>query len=186
MADILELVHQRIFQSADMTCAMDWTFVGRDPTFYDVWVSRTLQRDLFFDIPADARLSHSFGASPVLASRDEDSDEASSSENKTEEEKLTFRGPLDGECYAGEPTLFCKDLWRMGRGRVAVVPSVNLEYSDEAVAKIKALKRDTSRWTVQENTEAARIQWVDTPPDMIKYMPGLGDMNWRPWNETFT
>lgn len=36
MEDILELIHQRIFQEADMTCAMDWTYVGSDPTFYDV------------------------------------------------------------------------------------------------------------------------------------------------------
>ena len=36
VTDILELVHQRLFQSAHMTCGMDWTYVGRDPTFYDV------------------------------------------------------------------------------------------------------------------------------------------------------
>ncbi|KAL9625885.1 MAG: hypothetical protein Q9204_007765, partial [Flavoplaca sp. TL-2023a] len=40
MEDILELIHQRRRQNADMTCAMDWTYVGRDPTFYDVWISR--------------------------------------------------------------------------------------------------------------------------------------------------
>jgi len=36
MEDILELIHQRLYQSADMSCAMDWTYVGSDPTFYDV------------------------------------------------------------------------------------------------------------------------------------------------------
>jgi alpha-1,3-mannosyltransferase len=36
MEDILELIHQRKFQGADQTCAMDWTYVGDNPTFYDV------------------------------------------------------------------------------------------------------------------------------------------------------
>lgn len=35
-----------------MTCAMDWTYVGRDPTFYDVWVTRSIRGDSFFEIPA--------------------------------------------------------------------------------------------------------------------------------------
>lgn len=38
MEDILELIHQRKLQRADQTCAMDWTYVGEDPTFYDIWM----------------------------------------------------------------------------------------------------------------------------------------------------
>lgn len=53
MEDILELVYQRSLLGADMTCAMDWTYVGRDPTFYDVWISRTLKGESFFRIPED-------------------------------------------------------------------------------------------------------------------------------------
>lgn len=34
--DILELIHQRKAQNADMTCGMDWTYSGHEPTFYDV------------------------------------------------------------------------------------------------------------------------------------------------------
>jgi alpha-1,3-mannosyltransferase len=49
--DILELLHQRIALSATMTCAMDWTYVGKDPTFYDVWVARTIAGDSLFEIP---------------------------------------------------------------------------------------------------------------------------------------
>jgi alpha-1,3-mannosyltransferase len=33
MEDILEIIHQRKFQGADQTCAMDWTYVGDNPTF---------------------------------------------------------------------------------------------------------------------------------------------------------
>lgn len=37
--DLLELAYQRRNLNADMTCAMDFTYAGPDPTFYDVWVS---------------------------------------------------------------------------------------------------------------------------------------------------
>ena len=53
MEDILELVHQRVHQNADMTCAMDWKNLWRDPTFYDVWIARGMNGDSFFDIPLD-------------------------------------------------------------------------------------------------------------------------------------
>ena len=53
MEDILEFIHQRMFQGADMTCAMDWTYVGNDPTFYDVWIARGMNGDSFFEIPED-------------------------------------------------------------------------------------------------------------------------------------
>ncbi|KAL1850972.1 hypothetical protein VTK73DRAFT_9590 [Phialemonium thermophilum] len=51
--DVLELLLQRQTLGADMTCAMDWTYVGPDPTFYDVWIARTIAGDSFFHIPAD-------------------------------------------------------------------------------------------------------------------------------------
>lgn len=47
--DILELIHQRVLQKADMTSAMDWIYGGA--TFYDVWVSRAMNGDEFFEIP---------------------------------------------------------------------------------------------------------------------------------------
>ncbi|KAI1077919.1 alpha-1,3-mannosyltransferase CMT1 [Whalleya microplaca] len=206
--DILELVHQRAFQGADMTCAMDWTYVGRDPTFYDVWVARTLGGDLFFDIPPGGSWDSAwnlfwndagtkarygamlpfqvyacwngavaFGAAPVLEQE---------GEKKEGPGRIEFRASRDGECYAGEPTLFCKDLWWSGRGRIAVVPSVNLEYSNEAAGKIKDLKGYTSKWTERGDEEKTKIEWVDEPPDMVACMPGLGDKSWRPWNETLT
>ena len=51
--DILELVHQKQALGADVTCGLDWTYVGKDPTFYDVWVARTIRGDSFFEIPPD-------------------------------------------------------------------------------------------------------------------------------------
>ena len=36
-----------------MTCAMDWTYVRQDPTFYDVWIARDMKGESFFNIPPD-------------------------------------------------------------------------------------------------------------------------------------
>jgi alpha-1,3-mannosyltransferase len=58
--DILELVHQRLAQKADMTCGMDWTYVGNDPTFYDVWIARGMNGDSFFEIPPDGNWNSSW------------------------------------------------------------------------------------------------------------------------------
>ncbi|KAB2100106.1 hypothetical protein AG0111_0g11695 [Alternaria gaisen] len=52
MEDLLELIHQRTLQGADQTCAMDWTYVGDHPTFYDVWIARGMTGDSFLEIPA--------------------------------------------------------------------------------------------------------------------------------------
>lgn len=52
--DILELVHQRVNIGADMTCAMDWIVGSSDIVFYDVYISRGISGNLFFDIPKDA------------------------------------------------------------------------------------------------------------------------------------
>ena len=46
-------------------------------------------------------------------------------------EGLMCRGLLETECMQGEPQLLCKDLWRMGYGKIAAVPTVNLEYTIE-------------------------------------------------------
>jgi alpha-1,3-mannosyltransferase len=56
MEDTLELIHQRIYQKADTTCPMDWIFpagLKDEPTFYDVWVTRGMTGDSFFDIPVE-------------------------------------------------------------------------------------------------------------------------------------
>ena len=47
--DILELIHQKALQKADMACAMDWIYEGA--LFYDVFVSRSMNGDTFFEIP---------------------------------------------------------------------------------------------------------------------------------------
>ncbi|KAK6203809.1 hypothetical protein LQW54_008723 [Pestalotiopsis sp. IQ-011] len=198
--DILELAHQRALQDADMACAMDWVYVGADPTFRDVRGARTLRGETFFDVPADGswdwawnlfwkdpgtRDRHTsrlpfqayacwsgavaFGAAPVLEMQDG---------------KAPFRSSRDGECSSEETTLFCKDLWWAGFGKIAVVPSVNLEYSNDAAKMIKDSEGYTSKWTDKWGDDASKIGWIDEPPEKVKCTPDWGHQSWRPWNET--
>ncbi|KAH8900103.1 hypothetical protein GQ53DRAFT_208743 [Thozetella sp. PMI_491] len=199
MEDILELVHQRFALGADMTCGMDW-IIGhkKRPLFYDVFVSRSMAGDTFFKIPAplvswdfaddlfwdhppswDRFFDHkpfqvfscwngvvAFGAAPVVR------------------KEVEFRGqkPVGGECLNGEPHYFCKDLWVNGYDKIAVVPSVNVAYSDEETREAKKTHGYVWRWTHDE--EASEIQW-QPPPDEIKCMPVFNEQSWRPWNETY-
>ncbi|KAK7950958.1 alpha-1-3-mannosyltransferase CMT1 [Apiospora aurea] len=211
--DLLELVHQRRLQSADMTCAMDWTYAGKDPTFYDVWVARTLTGDSFFPIPPDGSWDQAwnifstdpetqrryiqrlpfqvfacwngaaaFSAGPILGLPVE----PGRGGGVVHGGKVAFRSNRDEECYAGEPTLFCKDLWWAGYGRIAVIPSINIEYSDEASTKIKKLKGFTSKWTAEEDLPATKILWQEEPPAEWKCMHGWHDQVWVPWNQTLS
>jgi alpha-1,3-mannosyltransferase len=197
MEDILELLHQRRRLGADQTCAMDWTYVGEHPTFYDVWIARGMTGDLFFDIPDDgswdsawnlfwndakARTAYhaskpfqvfacwngvtAFTAKPLLDWR------------------IKFRSSEPGECFQGEPKLFAKDMWAQGYGKIAVVPSVNVEYSDEAAKKIKALKGYVSRHVADEG-DGGKIEWELKPPEKVKCMPDYQHQNWVDWDEGF-
>ena len=200
--DLLELALQRRALGADMACGMDWTYAGRDPTFYDVWVARRLDGDSFFEIPADGSWDSAWdlfrgdggptrarfdahlpfqvfscwngaaaiGAGPVLGGEGGGG--------------LRFRAPRAGECAQGEPQLFCKDLWSRGFGKIAVVPSVNLEYSDGRARDIKHLKGYTSDWARGQTEEGNRIDWVLEPPEKVRCMPSWDNQFWRPWNET--
>ncbi|KAH3906113.1 hypothetical protein HBH56_208660 [Parastagonospora nodorum] len=195
MEDILELLHQRHQQGADQTCAMDWTYVGDNPTFYDVWIARGMTGDLFFNIPEDgswdyawnlfwndgkarARLAAmkpfqvfacwngvtAFTAKPLLDGR------------------IKFRAHGPGECFQGEPKLFAKDMWANGFGKIAVVPSVNVEYSDEAAKKIKALKGYVARHIANEGDDW-RIEWETKPPEKVKCMPNHQHQSFVDWDE---
>ncbi|KAH7244803.1 cryptococcal mannosyltransferase 1-domain-containing protein, partial [Fusarium solani] len=198
--DLLELVLQRRNIGADMTCAMDWTYVGNDPTFYDIWVARALSGDSFFRVGDDGNWNSAwnlfwnapetkdrynshlpfqvfacwngatvFTAAPLLHG-------------------LRFRSPHGdkGECFQGEPELFCKDLWFRGYRKIAVVPTVNLEYSDERGEDIKNLKGYVSQMVQEQDEESSRIDWVLEPPREVRCMPDFQHQTWRPWNETLS
>jgi alpha-1,3-mannosyltransferase len=195
--DILELFHQRRQLQADMVCAFDWTWVNPGPSFYDVWVAKGMNGDTFFRITEDGSwgeadnlfpndtLSRSrydrhlpfqtfscwngataFTASPIL------------------DGLIKFRGPREGECYQGEPQLFCKDLWWLGYGKIAVVPAINLEYTDERGKMIKVLKGFTSENVRNTIAQEEVFEWVSEPPETVRCMPSWQDQFYEPWNVT--
>lgn len=158
--DILELAHQRLYQNADMACAMDWTGSyepgANPPTFYDVYVARARNGDLFFDVPPDtvswARATDLFWNEPVARARLARhapfqvfacwNGAVAVTARPLLLDGVRFRGAgegegREGECRQGEPGLFCKDLWWRGYGRIMVVPSVNLEYGVEKGGRLR-------------------------------------------------
>ena len=201
MEDILELVHQRAFQDADMACAMDWTFVGNNPTFYDVWIARGMNGDSFFEIPEDGSWNFAwnlFWNNPKASAKYMShqpfqvfscwNGATVFTANPIFEQIIKFRNSADGECYQGEPELFCKDMWRQGYGKIAVVPTVNLEYTDEAAIKIKTLKGYVSQFVDKDGNDSAdqttKIEWEKDPPPLVKCIPqSYANQTWLPWDE---
>jgi alpha-1,3-mannosyltransferase len=191
--DILELVYQRKSLTADMTCAMDWNL--ENPRFYDVWISRAMNGDSFLDVPDgdwgntselfwnaketrarfDAKRPFQvfscwngaavFSAQPIIKG-------------------LRFRAPKINECPQGEPQLFCKDMWYRGYGKIAVVPSINLEYKLEMGRKLKEKMGFTSDIVSEQDPDGDHIEWQPDPPANVKCIAEWDDQYWVPWNES--
>jgi alpha-1,3-mannosyltransferase len=49
MKDMVEMIHQRLYQNAEIACDMNWTYIGPDTTFYDVWIGRGKNNDSFLE-----------------------------------------------------------------------------------------------------------------------------------------
>lgn len=198
MEDILELVYQRNFQSADMTCAMDWTYVGPDPTFYDVWIARGMNGDTFFDIPEDGNWNSAwnlFWNNPSAQGHQRMgkpfqvfscwNGATAFTAQPFLESKMRFRASYEHECPQGEPKTWCTEMWHHGYGKIAVIPSINLEYSDEAGEKIKAAKGYVSKFVGGPDEGDERIKWKTTPPPTVKCIPNgsYENQTWPPWEE---
>ena len=194
--DILELIHQRQYQNADMVCGMDWTYVGDDPTFYDVWIARGMNGDTFFEIPEDGSWNAAwniFWNNPVARERlwtGKPFQVFSCWNGATAftarpflESRIRFRSSRDHECPRGEPMTWCSDMWHLGYGRIAVVPVVNLEYNDEAASRIKDAKGYVSNWMGGAGESDARIEWESSPPEAVKCMPNYNNQTWLPWDQ---
>ncbi|KAK5188094.1 hypothetical protein LTR47_011597 [Exophiala xenobiotica] len=193
--DILELVYQRKIQQADMTCALDWIHGGR--FFYDVWIARGMSGDLFFEIPQ----SGSWEFAENLFWNDPSSRSAYDSRQPFQvyacwngavalsakpflEDQIRFRAAGGQECVMGEPTLLCKDFWTHGHGRIAVIPSVNVGYSDEESRAIKVRRGYVSTSLAQQSKGLdTLITWKGAPPDLIKCQPSWNSPSWVAWNQ---
>ena len=196
--DILELVHQRVKIGADMTCAMDWVFGSEEATFYDVYIARGINGDLFFDIPKDV----SWSKATNLFWNDAQSKKRFDAQQPLQvfacwngavaftarpivKKEIAFRAAQEkyGECYNGEPEIFCKDMWANGHGKIAVLPYINLVYDEKASQRIKDVKGYTSQRKSPKDISTDQIAWKQ-PPEQVKCMPTFDRQSWVPWNDT--
>ena len=190
--DILELILQHVRQEAHMTCAFDWIFNGT--LFYDVWVSRSLVGNTFFEIPHDGSWTYSkdlffdeldgkrryegFRPLQVYACW---GGMVTLDAAPFAEDTIRFRASKQGECYMGEPTLLAKDLYGHGLGRIMAVPSVNVAYSDQEAVGTKATRGYVASHvniSMPEMDEEEYVQWQVAPPGMLKCMPNFDQQTW--------
>jgi alpha-1,3-mannosyltransferase len=181
--DILELVLQRELLRADMTCGMDWYNLddGEGGTFYDSWIGRQMNGETFFEVPqttswdfsknlfwnhetSKSRYAHGqplqvfscWNGAAVISAR------------PFMDGRLRFRAEAKGECHLGEPVHLAKDLWRLGYGRIAVIPSVNVGYSVDDTRIAKDMHGSVSSVVEKESAQQNRIVWEEKPPGQIK------------------
>lgn len=78
-------------------------------------------------------------------------------------------------------------MWFHGYGRIAAVPSVNLEYTNERGQWVKEARGYVHQWaTVEDQMEGAppkRIDWKG-PPELVKCAPTWKAQSWKSWNES--
>lgn len=194
--DLLELLFQHVTQSAHMTCAFDWQWSGT--CFYDSWVSRSMAGNLFFEIPQDAKWDYfqSMFFDDPLNKRRYDAflpvqvyscwgGMVTLDARPFVNRQLRFRASDAGECYMGEPTLLAKDMWRLGIGKIAAIPTVNVAYNDEeakSTKKERGYVGDHVNLTLSEPTDDERIPWLSEPPGMVKCLPAFNEPSWvRPF-----
>lgn len=196
LEDILELIHQKKYQNADMTCAMDWIFPGETPLFYDVWIARTRAGDTFFHIPLNGSWDEAetlFWNDELTRSRFEQSQPfqvfacwngiTAFTAKPLMDRKVQFRGQIMGECYQGEPNYFAKDMWYHGFGKIAVVPSVNVGYFDHLSKKLKEQK-GYAMDHLGMNAADAKIEWKTTPPDGVICASTWDSQEFVPWDQS--
>jgi alpha-1,3-mannosyltransferase len=184
--DVLELLHQQYVQSASLTCAMDWNDKDNGILFYDSWVARGITGDTFFEIPQNSAwwfASNLFWNDPKskrkLEAREPFQVYACWNGGVVfrakfiVEDHMAFRRSAPGECVMGEPTLFCKDLWRRGLGKIQVVPTVNVAYD---VRQGRMTKE--ARGSVDQEQEDVLIEWQIAPPPMVKCAQSWGHPTW--------
>jgi len=176
---------------------MDW--VDHGDTFYDSWISRSITGDMFIEIPQSGSFDFKqnlFWNDPGTKKRFEEklpfqvyscwNGGAVFTARPLLKHNVTFRASYKDECYMGEPTLFCKDFWSAGFGRIAVVPSVNVGYNNEQAlgAKEKFGYASDIVWTTEKvEHRDTRIRWKPTPPELVKCEPDWHHPSWVKWDE---
>ncbi|KIX94955.1 uncharacterized protein Z520_09265 [Fonsecaea multimorphosa CBS 102226] len=193
--DILELIYQRTLLKADMTCGMDWYNLDDEGgTFYDSWIGRQMNGELFFEVPQ----STSWDFSKNLFWNHETSKSRYSLGQPVQvfscwngavaltakpflEGKIRFRTEVEDECHLGEPVHLAKDLWKLGLGKIAVIPSVNVGYSVDDTRKAKEAHGWVASVASKAPDELGKIDWQRKPPGQIKCLSAWNRPSWEPF-----
>ncbi|KAL8825929.1 MAG: hypothetical protein Q9191_004116 [Dirinaria sp. TL-2023a] len=190
--DILELIYQRKIQKADLACAMDYS---NDGLFYDVWIARGMTGDIFFEIPPSGLWKY---AKNLFWNDDKAKKRlitkkpfqvyacwngiAAFTAKPLTQEGVKFQASGADECLMGEPTIFCRDFWTTGFGRIMVVPSVWVAYGNRAIEKIKRTEGYVEQHVLagpQTDQETELIEWEPKPPPKVKCLiPSMADPTW--------
>lgn len=191
--DVLELLHQQIVQSADMSCGMDWNDKDGGVLFYDAWVARGISGDTFFEIPQSSEwtFANNLFWNDPMSKQKFDAKEAFQvyacwngisvfRAKPIMDREVAFRRSADGECVMGEPALFCKDFWRKGYGKIQVVPTVNVAYTLDEGRNAKMVRGRVGDTVDQEveGVKDALVRWQITPPPMVKCAMFWGNPSW--------
>ncbi|KAI9709402.1 MAG: hypothetical protein M1812_007679 [Candelaria pacifica] len=195
--DILELLYQHTIQQAYMTCGMDWSGLGE--IFYDIFVARSLVGETFWQIAQDGlwKFTQNLFWADRTARRKYEAHQpfqvyacwnggAILNAAPVMEQRIAFRrnNVTEDECYMGEPTLFCKDLWRLKLGRIQVVPTVNVGYGDPLNATEQV--KNSHGWledyidVEREEPQVEMIEWQKEPPSLVKCMTIFHEPYWVP------
>ncbi|CAL5874461.1 uncharacterized protein PFLUO_LOCUS8757 [Penicillium psychrofluorescens] len=188
--DVLELLHQRVVQSATVTCSFDWREWGA--AFYDQWVSRSMSGNLFFEVSHDGS---TWFAQDMFFDHPESADRYNEGlpvqvyscwggmitldANLFLQRNLSFRGAEPGECYMGEPMALAKDCWRLGIGKILAVPSVNVAYEYDEAYYSKEMHGYVHETVGAYNRSRELVEW-QPPPGQVKCMPVFERQFWVP------
>nr|XP_031858426.1 uncharacterized protein CI109_006189 [Kwoniella shandongensis]KAA5525498.1 hypothetical protein CI109_006189 [Kwoniella shandongensis] len=206
--DVLELLFQHLRNGAGITTGMDW-WKKRPEYYYDIWVGRTIDSgDLFYPIEWTwwSPSADLFPTSPTSKERytslrpfqvysSWNAMAILSPEPFLPPHNIRFRrGDLaKGECAAAECLLVAADFWKVGKGRVQVVPSVQFAYDrDVALDVIEDLsaQKQSLGWNdgvpPQEEEEDFFMEWTTRPPSKVRChpWPEVNGLAANVWEET--
>ncbi|KAK8849725.1 hypothetical protein IAR55_005060 [Kwoniella newhampshirensis] len=204
--DVLELLFQHVRNGAGITTGMDW-WKKRPEYYYDIWVGRTIDTgDLFYPIDWTwwSPSSDLFPNSPITKKRYDSlqSFQVYSSWNAMAvlapepflpPHNIRFRrGNKDkGECAAAECLLIAADFWKIGRGKVQVVPSVQFAYERDVAQDIiedLSAQKQALGWidNVPPAHEETMMEWTSKPPERVRChpWPEVNGLSANVWEET--
>ncbi|KAI8718338.1 hypothetical protein NCS52_00612500 [Fusarium sp. LHS14.1] len=194
--DILELILQRENLGADMTCGMQWApnksngipLLKNDGTCRDMqgnrlgrvapkkWTEETDVKEYFWKSSKDqARFQEK---RPFQVFSCWGGAAAFSASTFTRLEQM-FRLPVEkAECSQPDTRLFCKDMWSHGRGKIAVIPSVNVARRQYDGFDVKKSIGYTSDLIRGQDPKEDRIAWVEEPPKEVV----CSNHRWDAWD----